>query len=156
MKWYIWNYNKRHWRWPHWKSITIRMELANQTKINFEIVECTVPMVVKGFKVSAQNCYWDWSTLYVLRSNFLGTAFTVFDSGISHHRGRAMPDGSNVREELAAVHYVSVQITGCGLLCELIGPVGVVINSFQAEAHPHVLFSSYWYNFGYTILCTHV
>jgi len=46
-------------------------------------------------------------TLYVLRSNFLGTALTVFDSGISRHRGKAMPDGSNVREELAAVHYVS-------------------------------------------------
>lgn len=40
-----------------------------------------------------------------LRSNFLGTSFTIFDGGINPHKGRAMPDGSNVRQELAAIHY---------------------------------------------------
>ena len=42
--------------------------------------------------------------------------FTVYDNGISPHRGRAMRDGSNVRQELAAVHYVSV---GCESVCVL-------------------------------------
>lgn len=46
--------------------------------------------------------------VFFFRSNFLGTLFTVYDNGISPHRGRAMRDGSNVRQELAAVHYVSV------------------------------------------------
>ena len=51
------------------------------------------------------------------RSNFLGTLFTVYDNGISPHRGRAMRDGSNVRQELAAVNYVSVWSVCVCVLC---------------------------------------
>jgi tubby and related proteins len=39
-------------------------------------------------------------------SNFVGTQFTVFDNGINPDRSQALPDGSNVREELASVNYV--------------------------------------------------
>lgn len=40
-------------------------------------------------------------------SNFVGTSFTIYDSGLNPEDTKAMPDGSNVRQELAAVHYVS-------------------------------------------------
>lgn len=55
--------------------------------------------------------------VFSCRSNFLGTLFTVYDNGISPHRGRAMRDGSNVRQELAAVNYVSVGVCACVSLC---------------------------------------
>lgn len=40
-----------------------------------------------------------------LRSNFLGTGFSVFDCGVNPHKRRALPDLSNTRQELAAVLY---------------------------------------------------
>ena len=40
-----------------------------------------------------------------LRANFVGTSFTVFDNGLNPTVRAALPDGSNVREELAAVIY---------------------------------------------------
>eukprot|EP00128_Syssomonas_multiformis_P012561 Colp12_sorted_trinity150504_noHs@25853 len=40
-----------------------------------------------------------------LRSNFVGTSFTVFDGGESEKKGRLVGDGSNLRKELAAVSY---------------------------------------------------
>lgn len=40
-----------------------------------------------------------------LRANFVGTSFTVFDNGLNPTVREALPDGSNVREELAAVVY---------------------------------------------------
>ena len=40
-----------------------------------------------------------------VRSNFIGTSFTIFDCGQNPNKSRALPDGSNIREELAAVHY---------------------------------------------------
>jgi hypothetical protein len=40
-----------------------------------------------------------------LRANFVGTSFTVFDNGVNPTIRQAMPDGSNVREELAGVVY---------------------------------------------------
>ena len=45
--------------------------------------------------------------IFLHRSNFLGTEFTVYDSGTNPRKGKALPDGSNVRQELAAVVYVS-------------------------------------------------
>ncbi|XP_006818372.1 tubby-related protein 3-like [Saccoglossus kowalevskii] len=40
-----------------------------------------------------------------LRSNFLGTHFTIFDNGISPSKPGALSDGSNLRQEIAAVVY---------------------------------------------------
>ena len=40
-----------------------------------------------------------------LRSNFLGTSFTIFDDGVNPSTRKALPDLSNVRQELAAIHY---------------------------------------------------
>ena len=40
-----------------------------------------------------------------LRANFVGTSFTVFDSGLNPSDRHALPDGSNARQELAAVIY---------------------------------------------------
>ena len=40
-----------------------------------------------------------------LRANFVGTSFTVFDNGVNPTVREALPDGSNVREELAGVMY---------------------------------------------------
>lgn len=40
-----------------------------------------------------------------LRANFVGTSFTVFDNGLNPTVREAMPDGSNVREELTGVMY---------------------------------------------------
>ncbi|XP_078000423.1 tubby-related protein 3-like [Glandiceps talaboti] len=40
-----------------------------------------------------------------LRSNFLGTQFTIYDSGINPGKPGALSDGSNIRTELAAVIY---------------------------------------------------
>ena len=40
-----------------------------------------------------------------LRANFVGTSFTVFDNGLNPTLREAMPDGSNVRQELAAAMY---------------------------------------------------
>jgi len=127
MKWYIWNYNKQHRRWPHWKSITIRMELANQTKINFEIVECTVPIVVKGFKASLlriaieteARCTPSGPTSWVLHSRYL-TAASVITGGGPCQMGLT----SERSWQLSTMWVTDVQITGCGLLCELIGHVG--------------------------------
>ena len=41
------------------------------------------------------------------RANFVGTSFTVYDNGLNPGRGVATPSGSNLREELAIVNYVS-------------------------------------------------
>ena len=40
------------------------------------------------------------------RANFLGTSFTVYDSGMNPNRKHARLDSSHVRQELAAAHYV--------------------------------------------------
>lgn len=40
-----------------------------------------------------------------LRSNFLGTSFTVYDNGVNPGCRQALRDRSSVRQELAAVHY---------------------------------------------------
>ena len=44
---------------------------------------------------------------FIPRSNFLGTSFTLFNSGVNPNKRHARWYGSNVREELAAAHYVS-------------------------------------------------
>lgn len=41
------------------------------------------------------------------RSNLVGTRFTVFNSGVNPKKGGVMSDGSNIREEVAAIIYVS-------------------------------------------------
>ncbi|XP_070543889.1 tubby-related protein 3-like isoform X2 [Ptychodera flava] len=40
-----------------------------------------------------------------LRSNFLGTHFTIYDNGINPGKPGALSDGSNIRQELAAAIY---------------------------------------------------
>lgn len=45
-----------------------------------------------------------------LRSNLVGTRFTVFNNGVNPKKGGVMSDGSNIREEVAAIIYVSVII----------------------------------------------
>ena len=40
-----------------------------------------------------------------LRSNFLGTSFTIYDSGVNPGSRLARPNRASIREELAAVHY---------------------------------------------------
>lgn len=44
---------------------------------------------------------------YYYRSNLVGTRFTVFNSGVNPKKGGVMSDGSNIREEVAAIIYVS-------------------------------------------------
>ena len=41
------------------------------------------------------------------RSNLVGTRFTVFNNGVNPKKGGVMSDGSNIREEVAAIIYVS-------------------------------------------------
>lgn len=40
-----------------------------------------------------------------LRSNLVGTKFTVFDNGVNPRKGGVMSDHSNIREEIAAIIY---------------------------------------------------
>lgn len=40
-----------------------------------------------------------------LRSNLVGTRFTVFNNGVNPKKGGVMSDGSNIREEVAAIIY---------------------------------------------------
>ncbi|KAM7434055.1 hypothetical protein ABFA07_015779 [Porites harrisoni] len=40
-----------------------------------------------------------------LRSNLVGTRFTVFNNGVNPKKGGCMSDGSNIREEVAAIIY---------------------------------------------------
>ncbi|XP_071483484.1 tubby-related protein 3-like [Diadema antillarum] len=40
-----------------------------------------------------------------LRANFMGTHFTIYDGGLAPEKPGALPDGSNVRNELAVVYY---------------------------------------------------
>lgn len=42
------------------------------------------------------------------RSNLVGTRFTVFNNGVNPKKGGVMSDGSNIREEVAAIIYVSI------------------------------------------------
>ena len=77
--------------------------------------------------------------VFFFRSNFLGTLFTVYDNGISPHRGRAMRDGSNVRQELAAVHYVSVW---CECVCVLYYVVkGIYMYTYMHSAVSGIVLS---------------
>ena len=46
----------------------------------------------------------------LIRANFVGTSFTVYDNGVNPNKGEALPDGSNCRKELAAIIYVSVYL----------------------------------------------
>lgn len=65
------------------------MELANQMKINFEIMECTVPMVVKGFKASLlriaieteAHCMSSGPTSWVLHSQYSTVASVITRGG---------------------------------------------------------------------------
>lgn len=41
------------------------------------------------------------------RSNLVGTRFTVFNNGVNPKKGGVMSDGSNIREEVSAIIYVS-------------------------------------------------
>ena len=53
---------------------------------------------------------WDEIKLICLlfhRANFMGTHFTIFDGGLAPEKPGALPDASNVRNELAVVYYVS-------------------------------------------------
>ena len=55
-----------------------------------------------------------------IRANFVGTSFTVYDNGVNPSKGEALPGGSNCRQELAAVIYVSAECVygaSCGYKC---------------------------------------
>ena len=59
-----------------------------------------------------------------VRSNFVGTSFTVYDNGVNPGKGVTMVEGSSFRQELAAVVYVShLHVTNLGVsstyLCTL-------------------------------------
>ena len=41
------------------------------------------------------------------RSNLVGTKFTCYDHGCNPKKGGLLTDGSNLREELCAIVYVS-------------------------------------------------
>ena len=45
------------------------------------------------------------------RSNLLGNRFTVFDNGQKPHRGGGGADVGSLRQELAAVIYVRLQLS---------------------------------------------
>ena len=44
--------------------------------------------------------------VYTRRSNFLGTSFTVYDSGLNPSRRQSRHHQSSIREEMAFIHYV--------------------------------------------------
>ena len=46
----------------------------------------------------------------LIRANFVGTSFTVYDNGVNPNKGEALPGGSNCRQELAAIIYVSIYV----------------------------------------------
>ena len=46
----------------------------------------------------------------LIRANFVGTSFTVYDNGVNPNKGEALPGGSNCRQELAAIIYVSTAV----------------------------------------------
>ena len=48
--------------------------------------------------------------IFVIRANFVGTSFTVYDNGVNPNKGEALPGGSNCRQELAAIVYVSTYV----------------------------------------------
>ena len=54
----------------------------------------------------------DYENFSLIRANFVGTSFTVYDNGVNPNKGEALPDGSNCRQELAAIIYVSVYRVG--------------------------------------------
>ena len=58
-------------------------------------------------------CTFNCSELFQFfshRSNLVGTRFTVFNNGVNPKKGGVMSDGSNIREEVAAIVYVSTCI----------------------------------------------
>ena len=46
---------------------------------------------------------------FFYRSNLVGTRFTVFNNGVNPKKGGVMSDGSNIREEVAAIIYVRIR-----------------------------------------------
>ena len=77
------------------------------SKVSISHVSSLTLLACAGIKVMMRYNTYNVRLSNPFRSNFLGTSFTVFDGGLSPHKGKTMPDGSNVRQELAAVHYVS-------------------------------------------------
>ena len=59
-------------------------------------------------------------TISLIRANFVGTSFTVYDNGVNPNKGEALPDGSNCRQELAAIIYVSMYYTNAKCVCRCI------------------------------------
>ena len=57
------------------------------------------------WNVSLLNNFHVFLSCY--RSNLVGTRFTVFNNGVNPKKGGCMSDGSNIREEVAAIIYVS-------------------------------------------------
>ena len=56
--------------------------------------------------------------IILFRSNLVGTKFTVYDNGVNPNKGGVLSDGSNIRQELCTIVYVSV----CFLSISLIPP----------------------------------
>ena len=51
--------------------------------------------------------------IFHYRSNFLGTSFTVYDSGVNPSRRHSRVSPSSIREEVALAHYVRTLHVHC-------------------------------------------
>ncbi|XP_065842906.1 tubby-related protein 3-like [Oscarella lobularis] len=94
-----------------------------------------------------------------LRSNFMGTQFTIYDSGVNPLKGEALPDGSNVREELAAVTYETnvFGIKGPRKMCVIIPAMGIDRNrlSVRPKKAEETLLERWKRNDMQNLLCLH-
>lgn len=135
------------------------MELANQTKSILRLWNALYLWWCMGLKCQLRiaietkaHCTSSGPTSWVLHSRY-STVASVITGGGPCQMGLM----SERSWQLSTMWVTDVQITGCGLLCEFIGPVSWSCHKIiPTEARPPVLFSSYWCNFGCTIFCTHV
>ena len=68
------------------------------------------------------------------RSNLVGTRFTVFNNGVNPKKGGVMSDGSNIREEVAAIVYVSTtERDACKI--EVLHLISSVYHGIQPTCH---------------------
>lgn len=68
------------------------------------------------------------------RSNLVGTRFTVFNNGVNPKKGGVMSDGSNIREEVAAIVYVSSTVCDACKI-EVLHLISFVYHGIQLTCH---------------------
>ena len=95
------NFKLPHLHWCHrfierWREFCWKAEVLRKHQ-----------SFIHWFKSSIQNVFYSnvWFLIILLRSNLMGTKFTVFDNALNPER--ALPDMSNARQELAGIIYVS-------------------------------------------------